>query len=127
MEVTAGSLYTIDNTAPRAICIVSVSTRLVNSPLLAFNVSFSEAVVGVDVDDFVLKTTGNLTGARLVSVSGSGRTYTVTVHRGMSGSGILQLRLDDDDSIVDLAGNPLGGVGVDNGNLNGPTVRVRIR
>ncbi len=44
--------------------------------------------------------------AAIVSVSGSGARYTVTVDTG-GGPGTLRLDLVDDDSIRDAAGNPL--------------------
>ena len=87
------------------------------SPIIAgsirFTVTFSETVTGVDIGDFVLTTSG-VQGPLISNVSGSGFTYTVRVN---SGTGIGTVRLDviDDDSIVDLAGNPLGGAGQNNG------------
>lgn len=87
------------------------------SPTIAgpirFTVTFSETVTGVDTGDFVLTTSG-VQGPTISNVSGSGSTYSVRVN---SGTGIGTVRLDviDDDSIVDLAGNPLGGAGQNNG------------
>ena len=80
-----------------------------------FTVAFSEAVTGVDVTDFSLATTGGISGASVSSASGSGDTYTVTVTTG-TGSGTIRLDLADNDSIVDGNGNPLGGIGVGDGN-----------
>ena len=57
------------------------------------------------------------------SVSGSGTAYTVTVKNG-SGNGTLGLNLVDDDSVVDLAGNKLGGAGAGNGNFTGQTYTI---
>ena len=54
----------------------------------------------------------------MTGVNGSGSVYTVTVNTG-SGSGTLRLDVTDDDSIVDMAGNPLGGTGTGNGNFTG--------
>ena len=74
-----------------------------------FTVTFSEAVAGVDAADFTLTKTGTVTGS-VASVSGSGATYTVSVG-SVAGDGTLRLDIDDDDSIVDVVGNPLGGGG----------------
>src|SRR5439155_1643779 len=72
-----------------------------------------EAGTGVDSGDFALAATG-LSGAAITSVSGSGTTYTVTASTG-SGSGSIGLNLVDVDSIVDSAGNKLGGARTGNG------------
>jgi hypothetical protein len=115
----------VDVTAPTVTSI----TRLNPSPTylasVHFTVTFSEAVTGVDVTDFSLTTTG-ITGASVTGVSGSGSVYNVTVSTG-SGSGTLRLNVVDNDSIVDLALNPLGGAGAGNGNFNsGATYVVRV-
>jgi hypothetical protein len=75
-------------------------------------VTFSENVTGVDAADFSLAT--NLIGASITNVTGSGTTYTVTVNTG-SGNGTVRLVVQDNDTIVDAASNPLGGVGLNNG------------
>ncbi|MBI3170357.1 MAG: DNRLRE domain-containing protein [Chloroflexi bacterium] len=80
-----------------------------------FTVTFSESVTGVDADDFQLVTSG-VSGALVSGVTGMGSVYTVTVSRG-SGSGTIRLDLTDNDSILNAALEPLGGVGVDNGDF----------
>lgn len=81
-----------------------------------FKVSFSESVSGVDASDFTLNTSGSLGGASVTNVSGSGNVYIVSVNTG-SQDGTIGLNVKDDDSILDKAGNPLGGTGSDNGNF----------
>ena len=49
-------------------------------------------------------------------MSGSGNTYTVSVNTG-SGNGTIRLDVVDDDTIMDSASIPLGGIGVNNGNF----------
>ena len=100
---------------------------------LGYTVQFSEPVTGVDASDFVLTTTGALSGAAITGVSGSGSSYTVNVASG-SGSGTLRLDLVDNDSIRNASGLPLGGTGAGNGNYvsgevyavdrTGPTVSL---
>ncbi len=80
-----------------------------------FNVAFSEAVTGVDAGDFHLTVSG-VAGASIAAVSGSGSSYIVSVNTG-SGNGTLRLNIIDNDSIMDASSNPLGGIGVDNGNF----------
>jgi len=79
-----------------------------------FTVTFSKAVTGVDTADFSLTTTG-VTGASVTAVSAdTGATRTVTVSTG-TGDGTIRLDVADDDTIVDGATNPLGGMGAGNG------------
>ncbi len=82
-----------------------------------FTVTFSTDVTGVDSGDFQLATTGNLPGAAITNVSGGGDTYTVTVTVGANTGGTLGLNLMDDDSILDGASTPLGGLGLNNGDF----------
>ena len=113
---TGGQAYTVDKTVP----VVTGSLRADTNPTAAdsvnFTVVFTEAVSGVDSSDFFLSTTGNISGTAITGVNGSGYLYTVTANTG-SGDGTLRLDVLDDDSIVDIAGHPLGGTGLGNGNF----------
>ncbi len=84
---------------------------------VTFTVTFSQAVTGVDVSDFVLTATG-VTGASIVSVGGADNTTTrtITVNTG-TGDGTIRLDLADNDSIQNNQATPLGGVGAGNGNF----------
>jgi LasA protease len=105
---------------PQISSISRDATDLVN---VKFIVTFTSAVTGVDAGDFSLTTSG-LTGAVVSGLIGSGSSYTVTVNPG-SGTGTLRLDAVDNDSILDLAGVPLGGVGTGNGNFSsGETVII---
>jgi Ca2+-binding RTX toxin-like protein len=105
-----------------------------NAATLPFTVIFSEPVTGVDPSDFVLTSTGGVTGA-ISSVSGSGNTYTVNTTT-TAGEGTIDIDLIDDDSIIDVDSAPLGGLGAGNGNFTGgetytveppsPTVQLSI-
>ncbi len=101
--------------APTVLSSVRADPSPTNAPSVGFTVTFSEIVSGVDPSDFTLTTAG-VTGAFILNISGSGRTYTATVNTG-TGDGAIRLDLSDDDSIRDAANNPLGGAGVDNGNF----------
>ena len=82
------------------------------SATVNYALAFNEFVTGVDVTDFSLTLSG-VSGASVASVSGSGANYTVTINTSLN-SGTIRLNLADDNSIVDSAGNPLGGAGVNN-------------
>ena len=90
---------------------------------MSWTVTFSESVTGVDTTDFALAPTGGSPAHRSRRVTGTGTTCTVTVNTG-SGDGTLGLNLVDDDSIVDGAGNKLGGTGAGNGNLTGEVYTI---
>lgn len=90
---------------------------------VAWMVTFSASVTGVDAGDFSLVQAGGATGTSIVSVAGSGTTWTVTANTGTANTGTLGLNLLDDDTIVS-AGLPLGGAGVGNGNFVGQVYSI---
>jgi hypothetical protein len=124
-DIGAYEWIPVDTTAPMVNAITRLNPSPTNLASVGFSVTFSEAVTGVDVSDFSL-TTVSIADASVSGVSGSGSVYTVTVNTG-TGSGTLRLDVSDDDSIVDMAGNPLGGTGAGNGNFTGgETYEVRF-
>ncbi|MBK8417249.1 hypothetical protein [Candidatus Villigracilis saccharophilus] len=90
---------------------------------VSFIVIFSEPVTGVSVDDFSLDMLEGIFGASITGVSGSGVEYFVTVDTG-TGDGRLRLHVVDNDSIMDTALNPLGGVGTGNGDFTGKLYQI---
>ncbi len=117
-----GETYTINKSTPSAPGVISI-LRVHPNPAVNgyvdFAVTFSEAVTGVDGNDFALVTTGSLSGASLAVILGSGSTYTVTINTGL-GDGTVRLDILDDDSIVGVAAStPLGSPGGGNGNFSG--------
>jgi hypothetical protein len=85
--------------------------------MVSWRVEFSEPVTGVGVSDFSLAG-GGFAGGSIHAVSGSGKVYNVTANN-VFGPGTLGLNLIDNDSIHDIAYNPLGGAGNNNGNFTG--------
>ena len=113
---SGGSTITIDTTPPAVQGCGCTDPNPTSEATVCFTVTFSENVTGVDVTDFAVDMSGAkaVTGASVTGVSGSGDTYSVTVDTG-NGNGSLGLDVLDDDTILDTAGNPLGGAGADNG------------
>jgi hypothetical protein len=108
-----------DTTAPSVSSIAVAGANPTNTTdPLSWDVTFSESVTGVDASDFNLANTGLGGSPAITNVSGSGASYTVTASSG-SGSGTLGLNLTDNDSIVDGAGNKLGGTNPGNGDFTG--------
>jgi hypothetical protein len=121
-----GAIESAFDRAPTVSSILRADANPTNAASVNFKVNFSEAVSGVDSSDFTLTTSGALSGASITSVSGSGNSYTVSVNSGSQDGG-LGLNVKDDDSIVDNAGNPLGGVGADNGNFTSGEIYTVIK
>ncbi len=118
-DFTTGEAYTIDKSIPNYPSVTGI-LRADHNPTPAlyvdFNVTFTDAVIGVDPSDFALATTGSISDAFVENVNGSGNAYTVTVNTS-SGDGDLRLDLIDDDSIQNASGYPLGEPGAGNGNF----------
>jgi len=112
---TSGELFTIDKTAPTVLSVNRAGLDPTGATTVDFTVTFSESVTGVDVSDFFLTVTG-ITGTSITGVTGSGSVYTVTINTG-SDDGTIRLSVTDNDSVIDVIGNQLGGVGVGNGNF----------
>jgi len=105
----AGAYERDDNTPPTVLAITRADPNPTSAASVAFSVTFSEVVTGVDAGDFTLVTTGSIGGASVTGVSGTGSVYTVTVNTG-TGSGTLRLDLKASGTgIQDLAGNPITG------------------
>jgi|GEM_PF-1751595 len=89
-----------------------------NDGQVTFEVTYSKAVTGVGTDDFELITTGNVSGASIVSANSisSNTVFAVVVNTG-TGDGTIDLKALDDDSIQDGSAFKLGGAGSDNGEV----------
>lgn len=116
--ITITVSYTPDTTPPVVSSLTLANANPSANTTVSWTVVFSESVTGVDAADFALVQAGGVSGAIITSVAGSGATWTVTANSG-NGSGTLGLNLVDNDSILDLAGNKLGGTGAGNGNFTG--------
>ena len=90
---------------------------------VSWTVVFSNVVTGVDAGDFTLVQGAGMIGATITSVTGSGTTWTVVASTA-GNTGTLGLNLVDNDSIRDVALNPLGGAGAGNGNFTGQVYTV---
>ena len=105
-----------DVTPPTVLGINRLNPTPTNSSSVELTVTFSEPVTGVGASDFSLTTSG-IVGASITSISSdSGAMRTVTISTG-SGNGTIRLDLADNNSIVDAAGNPLGGAAIGDGNF----------
>jgi hypothetical protein len=113
----------VDNTPPTVSSIVRAGGSPTGASSVSWTVTFSEIVNGVNSTDFALVPGGAVGGAAITSVTGGGTTWTVTAGTG-TGDGTLGLNLVDNDTILDQAGNPLGGVGAGNGSFTGQVYSI---
>lgn len=109
--------FSEDYEAPAVQSIDRLTPNPTVDEFVSFVVTFTEPVSGVDSSDFRFHTTGSLSGPVVNMVFGSGDEYIIKVHRG-AGTGTLRLDIQDDDTIVDIAGTPLGGSGLSNGDYH---------
>lgn len=124
---SVGTANGSDLTFTTSVCpaVTSISTAT-SSPIIAnmavsWTVIFNTSVTGVDAADFALVPGGGVTGATMISVTGSGTTWTVLANTG-NGTGTLGLNLVDNDTIINAASVPLGGAG--SGNFTGQVYTV---
>ncbi len=104
----SGDVYTIDHTAPAVSSITADGTSPNNAGSDQFTVTFSENVTGVDATDFAVTRGGSVADTG-ITVTGSGKVYTVTVN-GVTGDGTLRLDLNASGTgISDTAGNAVPG------------------
>ncbi|WP_176723350.1 YDG domain-containing protein [Roseivirga misakiensis] len=108
---------TIDTASPEVISIVRKEADQLRTGAeeANFTVIFSEIIIDVDIADFAITLSGT-TGVINTVTAIDGKTYEVNVN-GISGEGTIGIEVVDDDSILDEVGNPLGGIGADNGNF----------
>ena len=110
-ETYTVSTVVTDTTAPRLSSIerYSPSSATTNRQTLIYEVTFSEAVTGVDAADFALSSdsTGNASGSNPVaSISGSGSVYSATVSATTDGTYNLDL-VSSGHGIEDESSNSL--------------------
>jgi hypothetical protein len=91
---------------------------------VAAGASFSEPVTGVDAGDFAWGCEGHWPTDVIVGVTpyNDGKSYLLEMNPAVAGplyfsclGSVTKLRFVDDDSVTDLAGNPVGGPGAGNG------------
>ncbi len=101
--------YAVETVAPTVSSIARVGTAVSNASSVAFTVTFSEGVTGVDTSDFTLTATGSAAGTVASVSTTSTSVYVVTVN-AVTGDGTLRLDLKPSGTgIADLAGNAISG------------------
>lgn len=96
----SGAEWVVDTVAPT---IASVSAGVLSGDVVTYEVSFTEAVVGVGVDDFTVGT--NVTKTSVQLKSNTTATYEVAVTVGVREASDIALDIAADAAITDAAGN----------------------
>ncbi|MGL4554303.1 MAG: hypothetical protein ACRC33_24330, partial [Gemmataceae bacterium] len=115
---------TEDSIVPTVLSVVGAGATPTNADSVAYTVTFSENVLGVDPADFTITATGTVTTDANVTVTGTGAVRTVTI-TGVAGDGTVRLNLVDNDTIVDEVVNlphPLNGAA--DGGVSGPLYTI---
>ncbi|MCA9243336.1 MAG: hypothetical protein KDA32_05230, partial [Phycisphaerales bacterium] len=111
-------IYGTIRSLPTVLSLSRIGPSLSRQDQATYFVTFSERVTGVDASDFAVTAAG-IEQAHVTpevrDVSG-GSIYSVNVDTGI-GSGLIELRLNDDDSIRNANGLSLGGTGAGNGDF----------
>ena len=94
---------TFEGPVPEILAIERVQTNPTKAESVNFYVTFSEPVNGVEAADFVLTTTGEITGAMIQYVVGADDQRFVSVLTG-TGAGTLRLDVAADAQILDSDG-----------------------
>jgi len=123
---TTGDTYTINQSAPSVVSISRLSplTATTNASLVTYRVVFSEAVTGVDKNDFTVTTisgavTGLLATDAVAAVGTDGTSYDVTTS-SISGSGVIRLDLNNSGTGIN---NNLG-TAISSGFTSGDTYTI---
>jgi Big-like domain-containing protein len=98
--------FTLKLNPPSVTSIVRASANPTSAESVNFTVTFSESVKDVDINDFSLITSGQITGASVSGVTGSEASYTVSVSSG-SHTGAIRLDVPNSATVTDLVGNVL--------------------
>ena len=107
-DIVPITVVPLDSTPPEVSAIDLGSATPTNATSLAFAVTFTEAVTGVDASDFTLVGGASASGAIASVTTTDNIHYTVTVDN-VSGDGTLKLNLNTTTGIVDAAGNAAPG------------------
>jgi hypothetical protein len=115
LAFTMGEVYNVDRVAPVVTSIVrqNPTAQNVSTTQVVFRVNFSENVLGVDADDFVVTSSA---GGSITNITVKESSASVTVS-GINEVGNLRLDVRSRSSINDLAGNSLRNSGFTGGEI----------
>lgn len=83
--------------------LTALSTSVTNSPTVSFTLKTAQPVTGLKASHFSILTDG-IQNVSIVSIAGSGNTYTIVVNTG-TGDGNIRLSLTQDEALTPLVYN----------------------
>ena len=103
---------------PSVVSMVPADPNPTSASEVGYYLTFSRSVSGLDETDFAVLMGGSVSDAAVINIKEVRleMTFLVTVSTG-TGSGTLGLNVLDDNSILDVWGNPLGGSGIGDGDF----------
>jgi hypothetical protein len=110
------------NVVPPKVTAINAVKHDIEKRLIIYQVTFSEAVTGVAPADFRVASTGKVNGI-VGSVAGGDTTWFVTVNYKKA-KGMIQLQLQDRNTIRSLAGALLGGMAERDGDFASTLMQV---
>ena len=120
-SINVDNEVTFEGPVPEVVNIERVQDNPTKAESVNFYVTFSEVVHNVEVKDFVLTTTGDIEGAAVQVVVGTGDQRFVSVQTG-TGNGTMRLDVAPDAEILDDDGFPM----IDLPYVDGEVYDVRI-
>jgi hypothetical protein len=78
---------------------ITAASSYTNAPTQTFTATFGSSITGLTSSNFSLVTTGSISGASIVSVSGSGTNYTITVNNG-TGNGTIGVNFINSTGLI---------------------------
>lgn len=101
--IDPASAQTRHSDTPYVYSVKRLDANPTGESIFHFMVNFSEPVLGVDLSDFDIISGGDVAGAVITDVAGSGTSYVVTASVS-SGYGSVQLIVLDDDTVIEATG-----------------------
>lgn len=121
-QFTAPQPYLVDLVAP-TLTVTRLDPTPTSAGTVRFRIAASEAVSGIE--DAISLAAGAPSGAAIAGVEQTGNVYTATVSTG-TGSGLIQLAINDLSLVADVVGNTLAGFNSPSYAIDrtGPTIQV---
>lgn len=97
------------------------TTNGTSASTVTFRLTFNEDVTGIAYsggnNNFQVQTTGSVSANNPTGAANTTSNFVDITETGISGQGRMRYDFIDNDNIIDLAGNPVGGSGIGNGNF----------
>ena len=118
-DLTPPTVQSVTIVAPPTTNIWSTSNGT-SASTLTYRVTFSEPVSGIQYSggnkNFQVTKTGTVAFSNPTGATTASNFVDITL-TGVSGQGLIRVDFTEKDNVVDVAGNPVGGIGIGNGDF----------